>query len=126
MTDTLCWACKNACGRCNWSRINPGPVPGWDAIETEVRISRDMTAKSYDVIRCPEFEWDGREEYEGCPEKRKKKRSKKTQKAWTHDEVVKMHELRKTGMSWPQVAHALGRTIGSVRGQRLRLGRRKQ
>lgn len=123
MTDTLCWACENACGRCSWSQKKSKPVPGWEAMPTQINVGRGAGLESYTVLRCPQFEWDGRTEYAGMPEKQPGNRAKKPQKPWTHDEIVKMHELRKAGMTWPKVAQALGRTIDSVRGQRPRLER---
>ena len=50
VSETLCWDCAKACGRCSWSS-NFVPVDGWEAIPC---------GKSYEVVRCPEFEGDCR------------------------------------------------------------------
>ena len=61
--DSLCWECKNACGRCSWSREFK-PVPGWEAIVMAPRGAQ-MSVKlrnipDYRVITCPEFTRDRR------------------------------------------------------------------
>lgn len=40
-SETLCWTCKNACGKCPWSecdketrKLKWQPVEGWRAIRT--------------------------------------------------------------------------------------------
>ena len=58
--QTLCWDCANATGGCSWADHNEHKqVPGWEAIETTIRIhnpSCDAEAtKSYIVLSCPEF-----------------------------------------------------------------------
>ena len=58
--QTLCWDCANATGGCSWADHNEHkPIPGWEAIETNIRIhnpSCDADAtKSYIVLSCPEF-----------------------------------------------------------------------
>lgn len=50
---TLCWDCKLAVGKCEWSLLEK-PVPGWDATLTVVN---DVEGKfsSYQVHDCPKF-----------------------------------------------------------------------
>lgn len=65
--DSLCWDCKNACGKCSWSAADPAtgellfqPVPGWTAEEvqrTENTYSSNVVV-TYRVIDCPLFERD--------------------------------------------------------------------
>lgn len=55
---TLCWACGNACGGCEWSALGK-PVKGWTAKKTLIR-NMDCAAHvryehSYKVIACPKF-----------------------------------------------------------------------
>lgn len=59
---TLCWSCKNACGKCAWSR-NLEPVEGWTALRHDVKTQTGRAGflipkleESYIVIRCPEYE----------------------------------------------------------------------
>ena len=58
-SQTLCWRCNKACGYCSWSEHkNHTPVPGWTAIQTNLRMNGGVYAESYIVIACPEFEED--------------------------------------------------------------------
>lgn len=43
--EQLCWDCKNAVGRCPWSR-NFTPVDGWDA---------EADGDGYKIYDCPLF-----------------------------------------------------------------------
>lgn len=54
---TLCWDCKNACGRCSWSREFK-PVDGWEAVPSKVYQHENCYADSYIVQKCPMFEKD--------------------------------------------------------------------
>lgn len=57
--NSLCWKCGRATGFCPWSREFE-PVQGWTANKTIVRQSADVEFESYEVIKCPLFEPDGR------------------------------------------------------------------
>ena len=48
-----CWTCKNACGRCEWSREFK-PVPGWIAEKTFIESNGEY-ADSYKIIYCPKY-----------------------------------------------------------------------
>lgn len=44
-SETLCWTCKNACGKCPWSecdketrKLKWRPVEGWRAIKTDDQL----------------------------------------------------------------------------------------
>ncbi len=54
--ETLCWECKNACGKCSWSK-NFVPVKGWEALPTKIKGSfeSETVIDSFLVINCPEF-----------------------------------------------------------------------
>ena len=53
--STLCWSCKNACGRCEWSAFFI-PVRGWNAKETFIKNQHKGTEyKSYHVYECPKY-----------------------------------------------------------------------
>lgn len=63
MPPTLCWSCRNACGGCNWSRYKvQEPVPGWEAVPTELsgqvcvkgKIHR-VPLDSFLVLACPQY-----------------------------------------------------------------------
>jgi len=59
----ICIDCKNACGGCEWSEIDPitkhprfAPVPGWTAKPTVIRknpAGEDIV--SFHVAACPKF-----------------------------------------------------------------------
>ena len=55
--ETLCWTCKNACGKCSWSK-GFEPVDGWDAIPTKIKVSIETNeyTDSYFVKNCPLYE----------------------------------------------------------------------
>lgn len=55
--ETICWNCKKATGKCNWSREFK-PVDGWLAIPTKVKEQgkKDIFINSFDVFACPEFD----------------------------------------------------------------------
>ena len=55
---TLCWHCKNACGKCSWSDGTFTPVDGWEATPTKLNIDGERTIKSYCVNECPQFDPD--------------------------------------------------------------------
>lgn len=60
MTTTLCWNCKNACGKCSWSKKFK-KVKGWVAKKTIVKgdpNSLEPEIPSYLVISCPKFQED--------------------------------------------------------------------
>lgn len=61
MSDTLCWSCQNACGKCSWNQVDLEtkkikfqPVPGWKATPT-VKKSARTVYDSYEVTYCPEY-----------------------------------------------------------------------
>lgn len=61
---TLCWDCKNALGGCEWSKAEDyGPVPGWEAIPTKIRIDvkHGIETDSFIVLKCPRFKRDALE-----------------------------------------------------------------
>lgn len=69
-STTLCWSCKNACGKCPWSECDKEtrelkwqPVEGWRAIRTRILMytKSDHRHKkhyetSYRVLACPQYE----------------------------------------------------------------------
>lgn len=57
MSETICWRCQNACGRCSWSK-NFTPIEGWVAERKDVKIAIGEYAESYEVITCPLFKED--------------------------------------------------------------------
>lgn len=52
-SNTLCWDCKNASGRCSWSQSFT-PVEGWQARKTHVN-GNVGDGQSYLVEMCPLF-----------------------------------------------------------------------
>ena len=52
-SDQLCWLCKNACGKCDWSKYLK-PINGWTA---ELTIIKDSMGdfSSYKIHKCPKF-----------------------------------------------------------------------
>lgn len=69
----LCFFCKNACGGCSWSR-NFTPVEGWTAkMVIRKGIIHERYCKTYDIISCPEFVYDGMcTKCLNCPEEEKR------------------------------------------------------
>ena len=59
----ICIDCKNACGGCEWSEVDPqtkkvrfAPVPGWTAKSAVIGKSRDgEDITSFHVMACPKF-----------------------------------------------------------------------
>jgi len=58
--SSICWNCENACCGCSWSRQFK-PVPGWKAIETNIKYKDNQTTRSYIVQSCPQFKQDSTE-----------------------------------------------------------------
>lgn len=61
---SICLDCKNACGGCSWSAVDPAtgrlrfePVKGWVAEKTVLKIGRRGEC-SYRVKACPLFAQD--------------------------------------------------------------------
>lgn len=69
-SSTLCWSCKNACGKCPWSECDKEtrelkwqPVKGWRAIRTRILMHTKSDHRhkkhyetSYRVLACPQYE----------------------------------------------------------------------
>lgn len=60
---TLCDLFANACGGCEWSKYGDmRPVPGWEAIRSDVLSSRNggggAPLESYIVLDCPKYHPD--------------------------------------------------------------------
>ena len=69
-SSTLCWSCKNACGKCPWSECDKEtrelkwqPVEGWHAIRTRILMHKKSDHRrkkhyetSYRVLACPQYE----------------------------------------------------------------------
>jgi len=51
---TICWDCRNATGKCSWSK-DFTPVAGWVAEPTVIRSNYGTGIQSYIVKRCPLF-----------------------------------------------------------------------
>lgn len=51
--EQLCWRCKNACGKCSWSR-ELQPINGWDAEPVMVEDG-EGNIRSYKIKKCPEY-----------------------------------------------------------------------
>ncbi|MBR5874830.1 MAG: hypothetical protein IKY90_08890 [Oscillospiraceae bacterium] len=53
---TICWNCKNALGKCSWSKSFT-PVKGWNAVRTEINQNGvgSVGVESYLVKDCPLF-----------------------------------------------------------------------
>lgn len=51
--EQLCWGCKNAYCRCDWTRYSI-PVDGWTAEHTTVKDSGGDFS-SYKIKKCPKF-----------------------------------------------------------------------
>ena len=62
----ICIDCKNACGNCEWSEVDPetekvkfNPVPGWTAKPATYRVGVGNHARiehGYRITACPKFE----------------------------------------------------------------------
>ena len=55
--DTLCWSCKNACGKCSWSKYFE-PVEGWQAEPTKIKQLYNgfvHSIESFCIIKCPKY-----------------------------------------------------------------------
>lgn len=66
---SICFDCKNACGGCSWSEVDPitkkprfVPVPGWTAQKVCLNLGtaygRKRIVENYYVTACPQFEPD--------------------------------------------------------------------
>lgn len=53
---TICWSCKNCCGKCSWSSTFT-EVEGWEATPTKVNIMSGVVVNSYIVHKCPKYEF---------------------------------------------------------------------
>ena len=49
----ICWICKNAAGKCSWSKCLQ-PVEGWIAEPNEIKDD-EGNFRSYKIIFCPQF-----------------------------------------------------------------------
>lgn len=65
-TTNICFDCRNACGGCSWTEINPDtkqprfePVPGWTAKPVLLNVGalrdRARLIETYHVTKCPQF-----------------------------------------------------------------------
>ena len=59
----ICIDCKNACGDCEWSEIDPitkhprfAPVPGWTATPVLLAYRHGKEATTYRITACPKFD----------------------------------------------------------------------
>lgn len=85
-SDTKCWTCRRATdASCMWSKCFQ-PVDGWDAEERYVLAQsyykgRSIYRKlrSYRVISCPMYEWDGRSIVPKEERRRKKEKPRRSQ-----------------------------------------------
>lgn len=56
-SNSLCWKCAKAYGKCNWSRAFV-PVKNWNAQRRDLTFcinEKIYTTESYYVYECPEF-----------------------------------------------------------------------
>lgn len=54
-SDTLCWKCEKACGRCPWSH-HGAPIEGWQAELAPILSFEGAKVESYEITTCPLFE----------------------------------------------------------------------
>jgi hypothetical protein len=65
----ICFDCKNACGKCSWSAVDPvtgkvkfEPVPGWTAEKVTLNLGHickgTKFVETYHITACPLFEHD--------------------------------------------------------------------
>lgn len=98
--DQLCWSCRNACGGCPWTEIDPDtnrprfqPVPGWTARLRYRDIRHDGrthgTVNTYAITACPLF-------VEDEPRKPERKLNGK--------DIAAMIALREKGRSFAEIA----------------------
>lgn len=61
-SQTICWDCANACGRCSWSQ-KFRPVKGWLAEEAALRTYKNgwVVQATYTVKWCPMFRRDAKQ-----------------------------------------------------------------
>ena len=67
----ICFRCKNACGGCSWSELDPDtlkprfePVPGWTAKKVMLNVGTNRKGRcfveTYQITGCPLFVKDDR------------------------------------------------------------------
>ena len=61
--NTICWHCAKACGGCPWSARSE-PIEGWTAEHSLIQMETGRYADTYEVIACPQFEYEAAHEYE--------------------------------------------------------------
>ena len=73
--SNICFECKNACGGCAWTEIDPetnrprfAPVPGWTATKTKINMAKGMIVDGYHITECPLFERDDNRQEGGSGE----------------------------------------------------------
>ena len=65
----ICFDCKNACGGCSWSAIDPEteqiryePVPGWTAERVVLNLGdydgKHRRCYTYHITACPQYDPD--------------------------------------------------------------------
>ncbi len=54
-----CWTCEKYAGGCSWTRKNPAPIEGWDAVPTVKYQGRGGEMHSFAIRYCPEYVPDG-------------------------------------------------------------------
>lgn len=68
-SNELCFNCKNACGGCSWSALDPAtnkpkyePVPGWTAKKVMLKLgishAKVKWVQTYHITACPQYEPD--------------------------------------------------------------------
>lgn len=106
-TDTLCWSCRKACGRCSWSAYKVWQlVAGWKAIETSIiGTKKGERVPTYIVLECPEYEPD---------EKTNKEEVTLSRMKWTPELKHDVLRMKEEGLSVPQIAERIGVTPVSI------------
>lgn len=60
--SNICFDCKNACGKCSWSGLDPvtkkpafKPVEGWTAEKVYINFGKNYHTETYRITACPQF-----------------------------------------------------------------------
>ena len=100
--EQLCWACRNACGNCNWSAYLK-PVNGWIAKKINKQDS-GVPVETYHIEKCPQYIPDN-------PPKPKRKQGK----GLTSDEKKMIRILRNEGFTQKEIADRIGVSTKTVK-----------
>lgn len=114
----ICFDCKNACGNCEWSKVDPEtgkirfhPVPGWTAKKVKLRTAWSGEIDTYRITSCPKFDPIAGAKY--C----KQKNAKIPHDHHKHPVIATLPDGSE--LSFPSISEAARSTRANVEGIRI-------